>query len=60
MDSTRATHVLIVALIGLLTLISCPVRQAEAQSYTVTDLGVLPGMTESYALAVNNAGQVAG
>jgi probable HAF family extracellular repeat protein len=33
---------------------------AHAQSYSLTDLGVLPGATESTAGAINDLGQVAG
>ena len=33
---------------------------AHAETYRVTDIGVPPGYTSSLALAINNAGQVAG
>lgn len=39
---------------------SPPVQVLAAPSYTVTDLGVLPGMSSSYATALNNQGQVVG
>lgn len=46
-----------VALRILFWAIACP---AAAPTYTLTQLGILPGYTESEAVAVNNAGQVAG
>lgn len=33
---------------------------AAAQVYTITDLGALPGRTDSSAVAINNSGQVVG
>ena len=33
---------------------------AQAQTYTLTDLGVLPGGTSGIGFAVNNSGQVTG
>ena len=37
-----------------------PLRPAAAQTYTVTDLGTLPGGTYSTASAINNLGHVTG
>ena len=37
-----------------------PLRPAAAQTYTVTDLGTLPGGTFSQATAINNLGHVTG
>jgi probable HAF family extracellular repeat protein len=47
---------LVTSLISLLLLVSA----AAAQSYNVTDLGVLPRSTSVQAQGVNNAGQVVG
>ena len=45
------------AVLGVFWSVACP---AAAPTYTLTDLGILPGYIESNAVAVNNAGQVAG
>jgi probable HAF family extracellular repeat protein len=48
---------------GLLALVAASavwVSSAEAQTYDLTDVGVLPGASESTAHAINDSGQVAG
>jgi probable HAF family extracellular repeat protein len=49
--------VLIVTAAFVISTAALPVAQAQ---YSLTDLGVLPGKTESMPAAVNNIGQVAG
>lgn len=44
----------------VLSLVLSCVSIASANPYVVTDIGVLPGDTTSYAEAVNDSGQVAG
>jgi probable HAF family extracellular repeat protein len=51
----RFTTFLLLALAALATL-----RFAHAQTYTLTDLGTLPGTDHSYARAINNKGEVVG
>ncbi|HBY59501.1 MAG TPA: hypothetical protein DEH78_06735, partial [Solibacterales bacterium] len=45
---------------ALLAVLGCLPLAANSVSFTITNLGVLPGSDFSEALAVNNAGQVAG
>ena len=47
-------------LLPLSLLLLAPLRPAAAQTYTVTDLGTLPGGTFSEANAINNLGHVTG
>jgi probable HAF family extracellular repeat protein len=50
----------IVSSLALLANLAFASSSAHAQSYSVTDLGVLPGKTESVPAAVNNMAQVTG
>jgi probable HAF family extracellular repeat protein len=45
---------------ALVLLVSTAARPAGAQAFKITDLGTLPGHTESFAYGVNNLGQVTG
>jgi probable HAF family extracellular repeat protein len=48
---------------GAIALAACLIQgtpSANAQTYSVTDLGVLDGKTQATAVAINEAGQVAG
>jgi probable HAF family extracellular repeat protein len=58
----KTKHRLIKAFSSLALVAACAiwVSSAQAQNYTLTDLGVLPGATESTAGAINDSGQVAG
>ena len=47
-------------LLPLSLLLLAPLQPAAAQTYTVTDLGTLPGGTYSYANAINNKGHITG
>jgi probable HAF family extracellular repeat protein len=55
--STKQNLACGMALLGFFWSVACP---AAAPTYTLTDLGILPGYIESNAVAVNNAGQIAG
>lgn len=45
---------------GLLTIVLASAAGAHAQTYTVTDLGVLKGDNESSGFSINNLGEVVG
>ncbi len=47
-------------LLPLSQLLLAPLRPAAAQTYTVTDLGTLPGGTYTFPSAINNLGHVTG
>jgi len=47
-------------LLPLSLLMLAPLRPAAAQTYTVTDLGTLPGGTYTFPAAINNHGHVTG
>lgn len=47
-------------IIGLIASLAIGVSSALGQSYTLTDLGVVPGMKASEAAAINSQGEVAG
>ena len=61
-SSLSGRHVLPVGLflIGLMACLAIGVSTAQAQSYSVTDLGVVKGMSASEPAAINNQGHVAG
>jgi probable HAF family extracellular repeat protein len=67
---SRRRSLTLVALVGAALLAACSLalvatepRQAEAADaprYTITDLGAIPDLTDSYPTALNNSGQVVG
>jgi len=58
----RILHVAakILRVVGLAVLIACAIDSAYAISFTLTDLGKLPGSTSSKALDINASGNVVG
>ncbi len=51
----RAT--ILAVLVGTLAGVTAPTRAADTFSFTTIDV---PGATDTYALSINNAGQIAG
>ena len=51
-----------IVFLAVLSLAALPNTEAHAQTYTVTDLGGLPGLSyrQSVAFAINDAGEIAG
>ena len=59
--TTRARFVSSVVLLAFVAIFTSFAQPARGDvKYTVTDLGVLPGGTDSFAAGVNNLGQVVG
>src|SRR6476469_1349757 len=58
----KTTHRLIKVFSPFARIAACSVwiSSAQAQEYILTEMGVLPGATESTAHAINDSGQVAG
>jgi uncharacterized membrane protein len=46
--------------LALILVFVAAVATSQAQSYSITDLGALPGATSTYAYGMNDNGDVAG